>query len=160
MKKIIFSKPCTKGFITQLGPILFSRFFRELFFSGDYPPCSPLGDYPRQSPPPGGLHPPVGRFFFSIFSQKYFFLLKNRHMGDFFGRLHAPHGAREKIFFDFFFWFQPLGDPFWDPPPVGPRLDPVWDPFWTILGPFWTIWSLWVTKEAINRSQMASRCLK
>ena len=37
----------------------------------------------------GLLHPPVGRrFFFSKkFSQKYFFLLKNRHMGDFFGRL-------------------------------------------------------------------------
>ena len=43
------------------------------FFSGGLPPCSPLGDYT----------PLEGEGFFS----KIFFLLKNRHMGDFFGRL-------------------------------------------------------------------------
>ena len=67
-----------------------SRFFRELFFSRPTPPMqSPWGTTPPCSPP-GGLHPPVGRFFFSIFfSQKYFFILKNRHMGDFFGQKHG-----------------------------------------------------------------------
>ena len=77
-------------------------------------------------------------------------------MGDFFGRL-----GPDKKYFSTFFWFQPLGDPFWDP-----LLDPFWTPFGPILdtldhfGPFWThfgpFWSLWVTLEAINRSQMAS----
>ena len=90
------------------------------------------------------------------------------HKGDFFGLL-----GPEKKYFSTFFWFRPLGDPFWDPlldpfltpfvthfgPIFGPILDPFWT-LWTHFGPFWLFWSLWVTIEAINRSQMASRCLK
>ena len=85
-------------------------------------------------------------------------------MGDFFGRL-----GPEKKYFSTFFLVPTSGGPI-----LGPPLDPLWDPFWTHFGPildtldpFWTIldhfgpfWSLWVTTEAINRSQMASRCLK
>ena len=54
-------------------------------------------------------------------------------MGDFFGRV-----GPEKKYFSTFFWFRPLGDPFWDPPldpfltRFGPILDTL-DPFWTIL---------------------------
>ena len=76
-------------------------------------------------------------------------------MGDFLG----DDQGQIKNHFDFFFWFQPLGDPFGDP---------LLDPFWTHFGPIWTkkrvkvstVWSLWVTKEAITRSQMASGCRK
>ena len=86
-------------------------------------------------------------------------------MGDFFGRL-----GPEKKYFSTFVWFRPLRDPFWDPL-LNPFFDPFGDPFWThfgpILDPFWTLWThfgpfwtFWVTIEAINRSQMASRCLK
>ena len=71
-------------------------------------------------------------------------------MGDFFGRLGS-----EKKYFSTFFWFRPLGDPFWDPP-LDPLWDPLWDPFWTHFGPildtldpFWTIldpfWTILVT---------------
>ena len=83
-------------------------------------------------------------------------------MGDFFGRL----GPDKKIFFDFF--LVPTSAPILGPPPLctlfwtpfGTRFGPVLDtldhfgPFWAHFGPFW---SLWVTIEAIHRSQMASR---
>ena len=46
-------------------------------------------------------------------------VLLNMHMGDFFGRL-----GPEKKYFSTFFWFRPLGDPFWDP-----LLDPFLTPF-------------------------------
>ena len=164
-EKTDFLKHAHMEFITRLGQFFFRDFsgtffgggthFRDFFgnfFFGGLPPCSPpWGTTPLQ--PPWGTTPPCrARFFSQFFSQKYFFLLKNRHMGDFFGRL-------EKKYFSTFLWFRPLGDPFWDPP-----LDPLLTPFGTHFGPFWThfgpFWSLWVTIEAINRSQMASRCLK
>ena len=53
--------------------------------------------------------------------------------------------ARRKKHFSIFFWFRPMGDPFWDPfldpflTPFGTRFGPILDPFWTILDPFWTI---------------------
>ena len=55
-KNCFFSKSCTKGFISPLGPKKI-EIFSELFFSRPTPPCSPpMGDYtPLQSP--GGLHP-------------------------------------------------------------------------------------------------------
>ena len=75
-------------------------------------------------------------------------------MGDFFGRL-GPEKKKIDFFFGSDLWGTHFGTPFWTP--FGPLLGPILEPFWTHFGPFW---SLWTTIEAINRSQMASRCLK
>ena len=77
------------------------------------------------------------------------------HMGDFFGRL----GPEKKYFATFFFgsalWGTHFGTHFWTH--FGPILDPFLTKFWVKTS---TVWSLWVNIEAINRSQMASRCLR
>ena len=60
MKKIDFSKSCTKGFISRLGPKKNRDFFGNFFFLALHPPAvtPPLGDYTSHAvPPPGGLHP-------------------------------------------------------------------------------------------------------
>ena len=63
-------------------------------------------------------------------------------------------GAREKIFFDFFLVPTSGG------PILGPPFGPLFDPILDTLDPFWTILVTLGDIEAINRSQMASRCLK
>ena len=70
-------------------------------------------------------------------------------MGAFFGRL-----GPEKKYFSTFFWFRPLGGPFWDPP-FGPLLGPVLDPFWHF-GPFWTHfgWLLGASNESENAKKV------
>ena len=116
MKKIIFSKPCTKGFIGRLGPKKKIEIFSELFFLALHPPQAvpPLGDYT----------PPICRAkkkFSKKKSQKKN-LLKHRHMGDFFGRL----GPEKKYFSTFFgpdLWGTHFGTPFWTR--CGPILDRV-----------------------------------
>ena len=141
--------------------IFFRDFFGNFFFSGDYTPLqSPPGGLPPCSPP-WGTTPPVGRFFF----------LKNNFFSSKTGTwvtFLVDWGQRTNIFRLFFgsdLWETPFWDPLLDPflTPFWPVLDPFWT-LWTYFGPFWThfgsFWSLWVTIEAINRSQMASRYLK
>ena len=145
IKKKWFSETCTYGVNNPIRAKFFFNFFSgTFFFLALHPPAVP----------PGGLHPPVGRrFFFSNFFSKIIFSpQKQAH-----GWLFWSTGAREKTFFDFF-WFRPLGDPFWTPfwTPFGSRFGPILDP----LDHFVPFWSLWVTLEAINRSQMASMSLK
>ena len=69
----------------------------------------------------GGEHFEDRAFFFSQF-----FLLKNRHMGDFFGRL-GPDKKKFRFFFGSDLWRTHFGTPFWTP------FGPILDPFWTIL---------------------------
>jgi len=93
---------------------------------GDYPPTFPLGDYT----------PHVGRIFFlNFFFSKIFFILKNRHMGDFFGRL-----GPDKKYFSIFFLVPTSGGPIF-----GPLLGPVLDPFWTLWTHFGLFWTILVT---------------
>ena len=113
MKKIIFSKPCTKGFITRLGPKkIFLRFFRELFFSSRYTPhavtpwgttlppaVTPWGTTPPAVPPLGDYTPPCRAIFFLIF----FRLKKKTCFSE-----TRPYGVYKrfgtlKIFFSIFF---------------------------------------------------------
>ena len=93
---------------TFFGGDSLSRFFRELFFSRPAPPCSPPRGTTPPCSPPGGL-PPCRAIFFSFFFLKNIFFSKTGTWVTFL----VDWGQRKKK--STFFWFRPLGDPFWDP---------------------------------------------
>ena len=137
-------------FITRLGQKKKSRFFRELFFSGDYTPPHPRGGLPPNAVPPPGTTPPRRAIFFLNF-----FSLKNNFFSSKTGTwvtFLVDWGQRKNIFRLFFFGSDLWGTHFGTPPPwtpFGPLLGPILDaldPFWAHFGPildtldpFWTI---------------------